>query len=169
MTRKREVSPVGFELPITPMLDFTFQLLFFFMLYYNPSNLEGQMDMSLPAPAEAQAPANTTPTEMNQNDVPELPADLTVVLKTQNDGTNNGIISQISVKDRSGETTVPNLEALRKHLEEARQGLSNKEDITIEPDSRLKWFAVVQVMDVCKKAGFRIGFGAPPDLGVTAQ
>ncbi len=164
MTRKRAVSPVGFELPITPMLDFTFQLLFFFILNYNPSNLEGQIEMSLPPPKPPEK-ANVIPTEVNSGD-DELPADLTVVLKTQNDGSNNGIISSISVKDRSGETVVRNLDALKKYLEEAKPGLSNKEDITLEPDSRLKWFAVVQVMDVCRKTGFRIGFGAPPDLAV---
>jgi biopolymer transport protein ExbD len=157
---------IGFTLPITPMLDFTFQLLFFFMIYYNPSALEGQIEMNLPAPTQ-KADTNNTPTQNNQDEVPTLPADLTVVLRTQNDGSNNGIISHISVKSRSGETTVPSVEALRQYLIDNKGNLDNKDDIKIEADSRLKWFAVVQVMDVCKKEGFKIGFGPPPDLTVS--
>src|SRR5258708_28735629 len=36
-------------LPITPMLDMTFQLLFFFIVSFNPADLEGAVDTSLPS------------------------------------------------------------------------------------------------------------------------
>jgi biopolymer transport protein ExbD len=154
-----------FVLPITPMLDFTFQLLFFFMIYYNPSALEGQIEMNLPAPSDYKA-KDTEPTSVNQNDVPTLPADITVVLRTQNDGSNNGLLKHISVKSRNGEETMADLPALKQYLESAKSTLENKEDIKIEADSRLLWFEVVTVVDTCKKAGFKIGFGQPPDLTV---
>jgi biopolymer transport protein ExbD len=102
----------------------------------------------------------------NPDEVPNLDADLTVVLRTQNDGSNNGLISHISVKGRSGETTLGSLDELKKYLQENKGSLENKDDVKIEADSRLKWGSVVQAMDVCKKAGFRIGFGQPPDLAV---
>ena len=36
-------------LPITPMLDMTFQLLFFFITSFNPADQEGQIEMALPS------------------------------------------------------------------------------------------------------------------------
>ena len=45
-------------LPITPMLDMTFQLLFFFIMNFNPVDIEGQLDAALPSQQE---PANLRP------------------------------------------------------------------------------------------------------------
>jgi biopolymer transport protein ExbD len=155
-------------LAITPMLDLTFQLLFFFIVNYHPSALEGQMDMALPAHSENKADKQENVQLANENTMQELPADLTILLKTQNGGEQTGMITQIVVRDRSGDTYVAvddKFEALQKHLEKVKETLTNKEDIKIEGESRLKWFYIVKVMDVCKKAGFKIGFGPPPDLG----
>jgi biopolymer transport protein ExbD len=165
--RKFDDPDSGFNLPITPMLDFTFQLLFFFMIYYNPSALEGQIEMNLPAPS-TEASKTNTPSEVNESDVQSLPADITVVLGVQEGTANTGLIKRIVVKSRSGEEEVGDLDQLKQRLDSVRATVDNKEDIKIEPDSRLKWAAVVSVMDVCKKAGFKIGFGAPPDKAVTA-
>ena len=49
----REAAP-EVDIPVTPMLDMTFQLLAFFILTYHPSSLEGQMEFSLPAAASGQ-------------------------------------------------------------------------------------------------------------------
>jgi biopolymer transport protein ExbD len=159
-------KPAKVEIPITAMLDMSFQMLIFFLMNYNPSDLEGQMDMALPAKLESVSKDNNP--EPKASDAPEedtkLPADLTVIVRTANDGTNNGIISQITVRDRSGDTVIPNLDALTAHLDKAKDGLSNKEDIKIEGDSKLRWEQVMKVMDACRKAGFTTGFGPPPDL-----
>src|SRR5437879_2009892 len=111
--RKFDDPGFHFEIPVTPMLDFTFQLLFFFMIYYNPSALEGQIEMNLPAHAEPQTKDNP-PTLNSDSDVPNLAADLTVILRTQNDGSNNGLLKHISVKSRSGEETLADLDALKR-------------------------------------------------------
>ena len=42
------------DLPIVPFLDMSFQILFFFIMNYHPSALEGQMDLNLPAAGEGQ-------------------------------------------------------------------------------------------------------------------
>ena len=49
MPRRKIKGDDRIALPITPMLDMTFQLLFFFIINFNPADLEGQMDMSLPS------------------------------------------------------------------------------------------------------------------------
>ena len=80
MKRKREPG-VEVELPITPMLDMTFQLLFFFIVTFNPQSLEGQLDFMLPAQGDNKAKdmAMVDPTKQADTEI-ELPADLTVVV-----------------------------------------------------------------------------------------
>src|SRR4051794_37295805 len=94
--------------PITPMLDLTFQLLFFFITLFDPGAggqkfMEGQMEMSLPAPVKkenkgaAADPSKVKPDELSRKEEEEdpldIPADLTVVVRTQLDGSSNGSIS----------------------------------------------------------------------------
>jgi biopolymer transport protein ExbD len=170
MPKRPPREPSRVEVAITPMLDMCFQLLFFFMLYYHPSSLEGQMSMALPL--DKQEAAAQKQEDVNKGSDPEadtLPADLTVNLKTQNDGYNNGVISQITVTSRDGPREIPNLDALKDYLGSVKDTLTNKEDIKIQADSRLSWGAVVRVMDVCTRAGFRPGFAAPPDRGLGQQ
>ena len=55
--RRRELKAdkgVEIDLPIVPFLDMSFQILFFFIMSYHPSALEGQMDLSLPAAGDAE-------------------------------------------------------------------------------------------------------------------
>ena len=48
-TRKRQTTDhVDPDLPITPMLDMSFQLLAFFIMTFQPKPLEGQIQMTLP-------------------------------------------------------------------------------------------------------------------------
>jgi biopolymer transport protein ExbD len=49
--RKKPTEHVEPDLPITPMLDMSFQLLAFFIMTFKPAPTEGQIAMSLP-PAE---------------------------------------------------------------------------------------------------------------------
>ena len=55
------------ELPITPMLDMSFQLLAFFVITYKPATLEGSLSMSLPKPG------SDTPAQQINSD-PERPS-----------------------------------------------------------------------------------------------
>lgn len=156
----------GVVLPVVPFLDMTFQLLFYFMCTYHPSDFEGQMEMYLPDKTEAQAkeaPQNPMP---NDSDVPNIEADISVILRTQHDGQRDGDISQIIVRDRTGQDqTVETPQELSKLLTKLRQGIDNKDGVKLQGDGRLKWAKVVEIMDVCRKAGFReVGFAPPPDL-----
>src|SRR6266851_2114781 len=46
--------PGSVDMPITPMLDMTFQLLFFFIVNYHPPINEGEINYNLPAREDVQ-------------------------------------------------------------------------------------------------------------------
>jgi len=171
--KKAEAAP-EVSLPITPMLDMAFQLLTFFIFTYHPSGLEGQMDLSLPSEADkaANKEQDVSPTAQPEKDQSvDLPSDLTVIIRTQQDGVHNGVISNLTVQASSGPKNVGSeLDALQKYLEEAQKNVTNKEAIKVQGDGHLKWEAVVKVMDVCRQSGFKnISFVPPPDFRMTGQ
>jgi biopolymer transport protein ExbD len=178
-SRRRPEDGPEPNIPVTPMLDMAFQLLAFFVMTYHPSDLEGQMQLALPAndakAAHSQQEQDPT-TKHDANPVLEVPSDLTVVVKTQNDGVNNGAISSLGVEDRSGPATIRPTgdeslgDALTRYLQKAKDSVDNKSAIRLQADSHLKWDNVVQVMDACRKAGFEnISFVPPPDFNLSSQ
>src|ERR1700739_4364734 len=91
MSGKRNKSEAAPEvaIPITPMLDMAFQLLTFFIFTYNPSALEGQMELAMPSKSDKQAHQAeevSTTAEPNKEDVPEIPLDLNVMIEAQTSG-----------------------------------------------------------------------------------
>ncbi len=158
------------QLPITPMLDMTFQLLFFFIINFNPADQEGLMDMALPSEDIKQA--------KNQKDVKqeaaadkdplEFPSDLTVKVRTQLDGVNDGEISALSVRNLEGkeDPVEGGLAWLKTMLEGKRQEMTNKDNIKVQGDSKLKVRSLMKVMDACRKAGFKnVSMVPPEDFG----
>jgi biopolymer transport protein ExbD len=177
MASKRFVNTaMEVELPITPMLDFAFQVLLFCIMNFHPSQFtEGQMDLNLPDAAQAKAakPEDVRPSASTPGNL-ELPSEVTVIVKTGHDGRHDGQITDISVQDTAGTTPVggeqagtveAKLKALLLYLGKARSGLSNQDDIKIQAETGLKYEGVMQVMDACTKAKFKnVSFGPPPDL-----
>jgi biopolymer transport protein ExbD len=174
-SRGVEVSRV-----VTPMLDMVFQLLFFFIVAYDPGRVEGQLDLALPLD-KAQQTAAKDPKDIDPSKPAdpldlELASDVTVVVRTQRAGDSDGRISELKIQDKANpagmsipnilnarQESVPDYASLEDKLKEVRAGLSNKEGLTIQADSRLHWAYVVRVMDVCRRAGFQdIGFAPPP-------
>jgi biopolymer transport protein ExbD len=155
------------ELPITPMLDMSFQLLAFFIFTFHPAaTIEGQMDFSLPATGDARA-KQPDQVDMDRPSDTELSPKgaLTVTIKTH--PTNkNGEISHINVQMPNGGRELPfnTPEEMAKYLETVRDSLENKNDIQIQADSGLKYSKVIRVIDLCRAAKFEgIGFAPPPD------
>jgi biopolymer transport protein ExbD len=151
-----------------------FQLLAFFIFVYHPSGLEVQMEMQLPSDAvkSARDQQEVDPNaKVDNNQTLEVQADVTVLVRTQQDGEHKGEISALTVEDRGGRKDFgTKLDALQKHLEELRKEVNNKDAIKIQGDGRLKWGSIVQVMDACRKAGFEnISFAPPPDFAVASQ
>jgi biopolymer transport protein ExbD len=163
--RKPEAGPEP-NLPVTPMLDMAFQLLAFFVMTYHPSDLEGQMELSLPSEAitQAQSQEQVKSEAASEKEPLELKADVTVIVRTQRDNVNNGLISDLSLQDTSGTHPVGNsLDNLREELKKRSESAENKENIKIQADAKLKWEEVVNVMDVCHQAGFKnVSFVKPP-------
>jgi biopolymer transport protein ExbD len=163
--RKPEAGPEP-NLPVTPMLDMAFQLLAFFVMTYHPSDLEGHMELSLPS--ENISKANSaeevkTDAAVDKEKPVDLPVSLTVIVRTQRDNVNTGSISGITLQEDTGSHPVETLDKLRDELKTRRAEVANKENIKIQADAKLKWSEVVQVMDVCKQAGFtNISFAPPP-------
>jgi biopolymer transport protein ExbD len=167
MSKKRnEPPPIEPTLPVTPMLDMTFQLFAFFVFTYHPQSLEGKLDFSLPATGEfkAKTPDQVDPSTTD-TDV-DLNSEFTVEVKTATTGETRGNINDIVVKTPQGETHLgSSVEALRTFLKANKPAGTEKTDIKIACDSVLKYGFTIEVMDVCKHAGFdRVGFAPPPDL-----
>src|SRR5262245_23900088 len=93
-SRSRPGNPSKVVLPITPMLDMTFQLLFFFIVNFKatPTMQEGQLEMALPS---GQAVAGGG---VGIGGKLEFPADVTVKVRTQLVEGNAGFISAISIQ-----------------------------------------------------------------------
>lgn len=167
--RKRQGSPeLEVTLPITPMLDMTFQLLTFFIFTYHPSAIEGQMEFSLPASGEARArtEADVDPNKPSETEL-ALKSQITVVIKAVRDGINDGTVSAVVVQTPSGESDVRTLAGLTEFLQRQRssQDITNKDDIQIQAESKVRYAYVIDAMDRCVKAGFKhVGFSPPPDL-----
>jgi biopolymer transport protein ExbD len=180
--RARADASIGVFLPITPMLDMVFQLLLFFIMNYHPSALEGQMELSLPASEGVKSPDNPSPPPPGEAPPDELPINITVEARVQQDPTSTvGRTLSVSVKDdTTGATPVagggandPGNVQLYKNLTETlkkmREGAANKSGIRVTGDSQLPWEMMVRIMDCCRNAGFdNVGFSPPPDLNVGA-
>jgi biopolymer transport protein ExbD len=162
------------------MLDMTFQLLLFAMLWFRPSSLEGQMDLALPTDKPTIQKDNRSEAmdkDVGEPDEPKEPPEVTIIVKANqnNDpGTDTfGQISEISVQLKEGTTTIREegadekrlLQLLQEHLKKVRETLNNQNDVLMRAERRLRWRYVVRVRDACQKAGFtNAHFSPPPDL-----
>src|SRR5438094_6992978 len=89
-------KPVEVQLPVTPMLDMAFQLMFFFLATFNPSSIkEGQMELSLPSKSDVKAQDLTQvkeTSEAHKEDV-DIPSDYTISIRGYRDEQNRGEIN----------------------------------------------------------------------------
>src|SRR5262245_15154622 len=141
MHYRRPAESSGVTLPVTPMLDMTFQLLFFFIINFHPADLEGQVDLSLPGKSQVVKGPAGDPAD------PAIPADLTVRVRARQDGVAG--ISAISVRGLAGkDEPVADLAALRKTLGRRREdGLRGP--VRVEGEGSLPVRSVLAVLDAC--------------------
>ncbi len=169
MHRYKPENESKVTLPITPMLDMTFQLLFFFVTSFNPADQEGQIDMALPSEEVKQAHKQEDVKPSNPDKDPvEFPSDFTVKVRTQLDGVNDGEISALFVRNIEGkeEPVDGGLTGLKNYLTKKRGELTNKDNIKVQGDSKLKVRSLMKVMDVCRQAGFQnVSMVQPEDFG----
>lgn len=186
MARHKKTDP-GTEvaIPIVPMLDLSFQILFFFVVTFDIGQQEGYMAMNLPATGEAKAkdqsqidPSKPSDTEL------DIPSDFVVIAKaydsnfTINVRDAEKVIEVGVVKDMDKMTPENQRKALddvfakltdtlRAKLEEKKKANSaTANNVKIEANSAMKYAQLVSVMDACIKSGYsQVGFAPPPDLG----
>jgi biopolymer transport protein ExbD len=181
---RTEDAPTEVTLPITPMLDMAFQLLFFFLCTFNPVNKrEGQLDLSLPAKSATAAadPKKADEKAESHKEEIDIPAELTIKLRSHEDIGNRGSLSAMIVSTPAGESTLggtveekkkklaDKLEATKPRADAAKDGKKKVPTVRIEAASALRWEEVVKVMDVCYRAGYQVSFVKPPDFGLTGQ
>jgi biopolymer transport protein ExbD len=165
--RSKAEAPSKIVLPITPMLDMTFQLLFFCIVNFKPMPPEGVMETALPSEKVTQNIKEKTPDKKDQVDTkePDFPSDLTVKVRTQ---LQSGEISNLAVLTNEGkeEQVGSKLESLEPFLLKKRESLTNKNTIKVQGDSALKVRNLIAVADACRKAGFKdVSFVTPDDFG----
>ncbi len=141
------------DLPITPMLDMSFQLLAFFIMTFKPAPTEGQIAMSLPPPD----PGGGTNTVDLASDKPTKYA--VRVIPTE-----NGQIGSMNIREEGGPDEkgkdLPSVEAFRDELqriykaEQARIAAGKPPKLTLEIGDKLLQASVVQLVDVASQAGF---------------
>jgi len=161
----RRDPPVEVTLPITPMLDMSFQLLFYFVMTFQAVNiLEGQLDMYLPKLGNPQA-KQPDQVDLSKDSDAELDseAEIAVVVTST-----NGAIESIGIREKGRPQPDPikDMQGLKTALVNRKRELPpNQSKIKIEADGKLLYAGLVQVMDACLGAGFKsVGFAPPPDL-----
>jgi biopolymer transport protein ExbD len=171
MSRRRQLlkdPPIDIQLPITPMLDMSFQLLSFFVITFKAASAsEGQLEMYLPKAQEPRAkdPAQIDTSKETSAEADEA-ADVTVALTANSAGDLLAItIREKTEKAIAGPNVAEMCAALKEQLKKIRSAGGNQNNIKIEPSAMLKYSRIVDVMDACLGAGYRqIGFAAPPDM-----
>jgi biopolymer transport protein ExbD len=164
MSRKhrQKVEFVEPDLPITPMLDMSFQLLAFFIMTFKPAPTEGQIAMSLP-PAEEGGASSAIP------DITSEKPKKFVVRVTATDGgaIANMNISEEGTADDKGRDIGADPAAFHKEMsalaEKEKQRIAASEakgikipppKLTLELGSKLRQASVVQLLDHSVRAGF---------------
>jgi biopolymer transport protein ExbD len=137
------------DLPITPMLDMSFQLLAFFILTFRPSPTEGQIAMTLPR-------EEGSPTSIN---FPTPSDDKPVKYVVKVTAGEKGTIRNINLKEEGTATTGTDLAAdpqtLLVELKKISDQLKGKPGkLSMEIDESILHDYVVKLIDAGIQAGF---------------
>ena len=133
------------ELPITPMLDMSFQLMFYFVITFNPMPTEAQLSLALPkVEGGASAPP---PVGIDANDEE---------LIVQIFASDNGQILAITAARPNGNVELgKDTSALLKYLKERAAATTGKTPkLKFEFAERLNYQYVIKMIDEAKRAGY---------------
>jgi len=161
--RRQKTDHVDPDLPITPMLDMSFQLLSFFIMTFKPAPTEGQIAMSLPPPEEGDAVATK---------IPDITSEKPVKYIARIEATNLGQIDSIRLieegsPDEKGQVfggSKAEVESFLKackaisQAEEKRRAANSSvppPKLTLEVASNLVQGQMMQVFDAAVLAGFK--------------
>jgi len=136
---------------VTPMLDMTFQILFYFVINFKAPISEGQIDLNLP-------PEETGGTSSSTLDTEDKPDEYRVTAYST-----AGTIDLLTFKTKQFEPeTLPEknmLEALQARLKAipkpAPDSKSKPPVLKIECAKALKYSELMQLMNICREQGFK--------------
>jgi biopolymer transport protein ExbD len=190
--RHQEGSGVEITLPITQFLDMTFQLLFFFMATFNPSAIEGTMDLALPnekAEAKANDPNKIRPDAKAIKEIDELVFDLTVEVRSETlrysltlvegpvrtsistDNPSATLREKLAKKWKEREDSI-NEKAKAIDAKERDEWLQKelaKQGVKVVGNKDLRWEYVLEVMDLVRRSGWKtVTLAAPNDYRLSA-
>ncbi|HEV3439880.1 MAG TPA: biopolymer transporter ExbD [Gemmata sp.] len=137
------------DLPITPMLDMSFQLLAFFIMTFHPAPTEGQIAMTLP-------PA----TEGGASGIPDPSADKPTKYIVHVVASETGTIKSMTVREEGSAAAEAkeigvDIQNYFKELQALTKSLNGKPaKLTLEIDEKLLEAYVVQLIDHGIRAGF---------------
>jgi biopolymer transport protein ExbD len=134
----------GIELNLAAMLDMAFQLLMFFILTFNPAQIESQVAAYIPAPEPVTRPKIADKTKTESNNVQQASYSDAVVVTVE--GSPAGKIKNLAV----GGKFVDDLASLNATIHNAicYQG-ENCDQLTVQVDANLCYEELMQVVDIC--------------------
>jgi len=147
--KRKEEPPFDITLPITPMLDMSFQLLSFFIITFKPMPIEGQLAINLPKLDSTNTPPQDQPLPPE-----EKKDEYRITVYSQ--------AGEVSLMTLVGPTEAPKNEIrsfqqlydeLKKITKPAGRG-ADAISITIEAAPDLVYSRLIEIMDLCKKAGY---------------
>jgi biopolymer transport protein ExbD len=152
MGRRHRVGTeqVEADLPITPMLDMSFQLLAFFIMTFHPAPTEAQIAMSLPPP-DAGGSIGA---------IPDPSADKPTKYIVRVIASDTGTIQSMSIREDAsaiaeGKDLGANIETYFKELQaKVQEHKDQPVKLTLEIDDKLLESYVVQLIDHGIRAGF---------------
>jgi biopolymer transport protein ExbD len=137
---------------VTPMLDMTFQILFYFVINFKPPIAEGQIDLNLP-------PEETGPTPQMSSLDPEDKADEYRITVYSSAGTIDLLtfkINNLEAQPLPNEDMMGALKAELKRIPKQAEGAKTKPPVVkIECDKNLKYSELMQIMNLCREQGFK--------------
>ena len=169
MRRRRHGSSsfVEPDLPITPMLDMSFQLLAFFVMTYNPTPTEGHIDVALPA--QQGGPSTQLPDPLSPDEV----EDLTVRIEADDAGDIAAISlaqgkdgAEVAIPGKSKAARTNLFDEMKKRLAAAKTDHAARmaklgeakpfapPKVKLELSDTLSYKVVIAVMDESTRAGY---------------
>lgn len=147
--KKSPSAPVEPDLPITPMLDMSFQLMAFFILTFRPAPTEGQISLALPK-------LDGGPPQTVQIS-PDITEEDEIILQVY--ASDDGQILNVfaapktgTIEISKGNDTKPVFDYLKERAAGAVGGKPPK--LKIEMAERLNYQYVIKLLDEAKRAGF---------------
>jgi len=138
-------EPTTPELPITPMLDMSFQLMFYFVITFNPMPTEAQLALTLPKVEGGGGAPPPVGIDAQEEE-----------LIVQIYASDNGQIAGITAAPQSGNVDLgKDTSALLKYLKDkAAASAGTPPKLKFEFAERLNYQYVIKMIDEAKRAGY---------------